>query len=320
MEVSIIIPTYKRHNSVVQTLGSLQEQTSPPSEILLMDNAADSDLERLVRDFNRNARFPVRYVASAAGGNSEARNRGAKMAAGEVLLFTDDDVTFSPNWIEAYKKAFSSNPNMLAAGGRVKPVWEEAPPPWLTEYIGGAKVFPIFAALDLGDEFQLRPDGFFYSCNMALRKEIFARTGLRPEMVCGRTIGNGESGLNQELHRDGIPVGYVPDAIVYHHIPCSRMTVSYIRRWAWHLGGAEMFERWCHRPRSFSELAREAARIVRRSWRIWLRDLRVRQRLDPAAIRVQFEASRAYCHLRYVWWMATDPVVQAALDQRDYRP
>jgi glycosyltransferase involved in cell wall biosynthesis len=318
-EISVIIPTYNRPQTLLQALRSLQEQTRSDFELIVVDNAANPEVRRMIGEFNRTARISVHYIADDSGGNSGARNRAAREAKGKLLVYTDDDLTFDPRWIEAYGTHFSAHPEMIAAGGCVKPAWEESPPEWLLEYMGKSKVFGILALMEPAPHFTLSEKGFFFSCNMAIRRSVFDWTGFRPEMYGTRTIGNGEAGLNQEISRRGGLIGYIPDAIVYHHIPQHRMKVDYIRKWAWHQGGSEMYARWWNRKRSVASLTGEAIYIALRYGRPWVKDFLVRHRRDPAAVDAQFRASVGWCKLNYVWWMLTDPQVQAALDMTDFR-
>jgi glycosyltransferase involved in cell wall biosynthesis len=320
MQVSIIIPTYQRVHMLLQALKSLQEQTLPDFEILVVDNAADAKVERLVGEFNQSARLPVRYVPEPKLGLHNARHAGAHVANGQILIFTDDDATFDPGWLRAYAKAFGEHPEMAAAGGPVRPVWEVCPPKWLLEFMGDAKTFCPLSLMEPYDQFCLDSRGYFFGVNMAIRRSVFEYTGFRPELFGTRTIGNGETGLNQEISRRGGLIGYSPEAIVYHHIPAHRMTVGYIRKWAWHLGGSEMYERWWNRRRSVTLLITEALIIARQYGRTWLKDYFVRHRRDPSAIHIQFQASLGWCKLNYIWWMLADPKVQAALDMTDFRP
>lgn len=55
MRISVIIPTYKRPRILLQALRSLQEQTLPDFEIVVVDNAADSEVEKMVAEFNLTA-------------------------------------------------------------------------------------------------------------------------------------------------------------------------------------------------------------------------------------------------------------------------
>jgi glycosyltransferase involved in cell wall biosynthesis len=91
----------------LQTLHSLQRQTQSDFEILAVDNAADPEIERLVSKFNNSAKIPVWYISEPRSGVHYARNRAAECAEGDLLLYTDDDVSLEPDWVKAYAKAFA---------------------------------------------------------------------------------------------------------------------------------------------------------------------------------------------------------------------
>lgn len=318
--ISAIIPTYKRPQLAMRALRSFQAQLLEPFELIVVDNAADPSLQEQIEQFNARARIPGVYVPEPRLGLHHARHAGVRAASGDVLVFTDDDATFSPGWLTAYAEAFAAHPDMAAAGGPVRPVWEQAPPQWLLDYMGDAKIFGILSLMEPWDSFRLSTDGFFFGVNMAIRRHVFNWTGFHPELVGSRTIGDGESGLNAEISSRGDLIGYVPEAVVYHHIPASRMDVRYIRRWAWHLGGAYMYRRWRGRARSTPALFKEALSIARLHLKYWIAGYVVRPRRDPRSIDIQFNASLGWCKLTYLWWMLTDPTVKTALDKRDFRP
>ncbi|NQT90530.1 MAG: glycosyltransferase family 2 protein [Candidatus Omnitrophica bacterium] len=316
MKISVIIPTYKRLDQLPKTLQSLQEQKLFEFEILVMDNAGEPATEKMIAELNRTAKIPIRYIVHTEGGNSGARNRGAKEAKGDLLVYTDDDVTFAPGWLMAYDKAFDAHPDMAAAGGCIKPAWETEPPRWLIEYIGDKKVFGVYSLMEPAQEFTLSNKGFFSSCNMAIRRSVFDRTSFRPEIFGTQTIGSGETGLYRALQKEGKLIGYVPDALVHHNIVASRMTVRYICRWAGHHGGCYMYIRWHNQKRNLSALAAEVVFIGRQHWRSWARAPLVRNRRDKKSIDTQYDASFGLCKLAYIWWMLTDPKVKKALGER----
>ena len=55
--VSIVIPTYKRTNELLRLLRSVKHSTYPQEaiEIVIIDNAQDSQIERLVHEVFENA-------------------------------------------------------------------------------------------------------------------------------------------------------------------------------------------------------------------------------------------------------------------------
>lgn len=150
-------------------------------------------------------------------------------------------------------------------------------------------------------EFRLDPKGYFFGVNMAIRRNVlFEVGGFNPEAFGHVWLGDGESGLNQKLWKNGMPVGYVPDAIVYHHIPSERMTVEYFRRRIANEGASEVYARYHHRMPGFSNLCKHAAVICIKNSKVWLAAHFLRGRRDHRALAIQTQAARAQSQLSYV--------------------
>lgn len=229
MKITVVIPTFRRPGSLMRAIRSLQEQTYTDFEILIADNAADPEVEQLVMEFNATANRRARYIQVPNLGLHNARHAATRAAKGGVLVFTDDDASFDPGWLQAYAEAFDEYPEMTAAGGPVRPIWETPPPEWLLEFIGGSKVFSCLSLMEPYKDFCIDPRGFFFGVNMAIRRQVlFDVGGFNPESFSDIWLGDGETGLNRKLWERGMLIGYVPNAIVYHHIPAQRMTVEYL--------------------------------------------------------------------------------------------
>jgi glycosyl transferase family 2 len=82
-----------------------------------------------------------------------ARHAGVWAAKGDILIFTDDDATFAQGWLRAYADAFDTHPEMVAAGGPVRPVWEDPAPTWLLQFMGDAKTFGTLSLMEPYDTF-----------------------------------------------------------------------------------------------------------------------------------------------------------------------
>lgn len=318
-EISVIITTFNRPDSLLATLQSLKDQEYMDFEVVVVDNAAAAGTESVVRAFASQASFPVVYEGYPHGGNGGARNQGVRKSRAELVVFTDDDVSPVPGWLAAYQRRFAEHPEMSAAGGRIRPQWETPPPQWLLDYIGTGPYFGPYALMDQGPELLLGPKVMFFGCNMAFRRSVFALSGFHPELFGTRTIGDGESGFYEDLMRAGLLLGYVPEAEVRHRIGPGRMRAAYIRRWAWHLGGCLMFQEWRGRKRTLAALARAAVNIVRDYCGCWVSyALRAkdhsRECLDQGA-----RAQEGLCRLAYVYWMwRGDPLIVSALDAKDF--
>jgi glucosyl-dolichyl phosphate glucuronosyltransferase len=319
MNISIIIPTYKRPKYLLRHLRSLQEQTLSSFEILVVDNAADSEIERIVAEFNRTARLPVRYVPEPRLGIMNARHAGARAAGGDILVFTDDDQTSDPAVTQAYENAFADHPEMAAAGGPIRIVWESPPPKWLIEYIGQAKMFPILGLLDVYDEFRLDPKGFFFGGNMAIRREVlFQVGGFNPELIGDIYFGDGEVGLYQKLWQRKMLIGYVPEALMYNYIPSQRMTVDFFRRRTANEGAAEMYTRYHHGIPDRLRLFKHAAAIAAKNNKRWLGAILLRGRTDRRSVDIQMDAAKTQSQLKYLIRLMFDKELRSLVAKNDW--
>jgi glycosyltransferase involved in cell wall biosynthesis len=109
--VSVVIATYNRGPKIGKTLDSVLDQIRPASEIIVSDDGSTDDTAEWIR-----RRYPsVRVESFANGGTSLARNRGAALANGEVLLFIDHDDEMLPSCIETLVQLLASFPTARAA-------------------------------------------------------------------------------------------------------------------------------------------------------------------------------------------------------------
>jgi glycosyltransferase involved in cell wall biosynthesis len=318
--LSLVIPTYRRPDDLMRCLASVQEQTLQSFELIVVDNSPDADLSAGVRTFNTSARVRARYVHEPDLGLHNARHTGAREATGGVLVFTDDDAVFDPNWLEAYARGFDEHPEMAAAAGRVLPLWETTPPAWLCAAIqADPRMFPPLSLLDLSPEFQLTPDGILFGVNMAIRRDVlFAAKGFNPEIFGDRWLGDGETGLNRKLWAMRQLIGYLPDALVHHGVRSERMTVAYLRKRQANDGACDMYARFHGNVPGMAGLIGSALGIIRESARDWAAEPLFRGRTDPRALRVQLRAVRAWSRLQYVVRLMFSPSLRALVTRESW--
>jgi len=320
MQTSVIIPTYKRPQTLLQALSSLQEQTLREFEIIVVDNAADSELEKILTQFNATARVSVRYVPEPRLGLHYGRHRGIQIAKSQLLIFTDDDATFDPDWLQAYVTAFTKHPEMVASGGPVRPKWEAPPPTWLLEFLEQVKYFRyILSLMEPHREFCLSNKGYFFGVNMAiLRHVLFEVGGFNPEAFGDIWLGDGETGLVNKLREREMLIGYVPEAIVYHHIPPQRMTVEYLCRRMANEGASDRYTRF-HRqmpPRWY--LFIYAIAIALKNSQSWIAAQALQGRTDPYSLGIQLNAAKTQAQVNYLLKLVQDKEFRKLVLKQDW--
>jgi glycosyltransferase involved in cell wall biosynthesis len=115
LTVSVIIPTYNRKDWLLRALESLGRQTLPADqfEVIVVDDGSTDDTQSIA---SQPFPFTLRCVHQRNQGATVARNRGAAMSNAEVLVFMDDDVTVSPQTLEALAAACCQGTKILVMG------------------------------------------------------------------------------------------------------------------------------------------------------------------------------------------------------------
>lgn len=109
--VSVIIPTYNRMDSVRRALRSVQAQTWPELEIIVVDDGStDRTVETLAAEFPE-----VVCLRRRNGGPASARNAGIRRSTGEFVAMLDsDDVWIAPDKIERQMAAMAGHGDCVA--------------------------------------------------------------------------------------------------------------------------------------------------------------------------------------------------------------
>jgi cellulose synthase/poly-beta-1,6-N-acetylglucosamine synthase-like glycosyltransferase len=114
MMASIIIPVYNEAQTLGDCLASLARQTAHRQdlEIIVVDDGSTDNTPDVVRSFPG-----VRLLTQRRQGPAAARNRGAREATGEIILFTDGDCIPLDNWLEEMLAPFSREPDLTGVKG-----------------------------------------------------------------------------------------------------------------------------------------------------------------------------------------------------------
>lgn len=213
---SVVICTRDRPNELRRCLSSLPQQSVPPAEIIVVDNASTGSETREVA-----VAAGAIYVREDRPGLDIARNRGAERASSEIVAYTDDDVLLHPQWLEQLIIAFD-NPSIGAVTGLVLPaeLATEAQRYFETFWSFGQGYIPqFFRAADFAaSKHEVFPAWKIGAgASMAFRREVFDRAGLFDERLdVGQAGCSGDSEYWYRLLANGFDCRYQPTSVAFH--------------------------------------------------------------------------------------------------------
>jgi len=203
-------------------MDSLRAQTLPPHEIVLVIDHAPELLDEA------RALWPdLKVVANRERkGLSGARNSGVAEASGEVVAFLDDDAIAAPDWLARLAAAYA-DPNVLGAGGTVRPRWVEGKPGWFPPEFDW-----VVGCTHSGMPRELEPVRNLVGANMSFRRQPLLDVGGFSHDL-GRVgtlpVGCEETDLSIRVHQrwPAAEILYDPAAEVEHVVPPARGKVRY---------------------------------------------------------------------------------------------
>ena len=121
---------------LLATVRDLLAQSYPRFEVVVVDNRpATSGVSELLASIHP-ADSRLRYAREPQPGLSHARNRGAAVARGDLIAFTDDDVEIDPDWLACLVAGFADS-RVACVTGLILPLELETPAQRLLEEFGG---------------------------------------------------------------------------------------------------------------------------------------------------------------------------------------
>lgn len=233
---SVVIRTYTldRWNTLVAALESLQRQTKPAAQIVVVVDHNPTLMERIKERFPSVDAFENRYPQGSSG----AWNSGVFAATQEIIVFMDDDAVASPDWLERLTELYNDE-KVGGVGGAIIPNWLVGRPAWFPEEFDW-----VVGCTYKGLPDKITPVRNLIGCNMSFRRSVFDIVGgFRQGMghVGGSPVGCDETELCIRLlqRKPESVLLHHPGAAVYHTVPASRSTFRYFIRRCYLEGGSK---------------------------------------------------------------------------------
>lgn len=239
MELTVIIATYNRRELLRRTLDSVLAAREPSGlqvRILVADNNSNDGTAELVSAYQAKFDGRLDYVFEPKQGKSIALNTAIATVGSELIATIDDDEELDAGWFEAVAANFR-DAVVEYIGGPCLPRWEQAKPDWLpSDYRG------VVGWVENGQQrarFDKNFPGMLMGGNSVVRRSTLERVGKFATHL-GRTdkrmLASEDEDFYQRLQADGAVGYFVPELIIHHFVPGSRLTRKYFRRWCFWRG------------------------------------------------------------------------------------
>jgi GT2 family glycosyltransferase len=124
LPLTIVLPTYRREQVLVDTLRFLMGLPEPAAEMIVVDQTRVHDEETDVFLRQQESAGRLRLVRLALPSVTAAMNAGLRHARQELVLFLDDDLRPEPGLVRAHWDAHRAHPGVIVAGRVLQP-WDE---------------------------------------------------------------------------------------------------------------------------------------------------------------------------------------------------
>jgi len=234
MKISIITITYNSAKTLPRALESVQSQTYPDIEHIIVDGASTDGTREIIEAYAAK-HTNVRWVSEKDNGIYDALNKGIRMAAGDAIGFLhSDDVFYSADSIAHIAEAFAATQAEVVYGDlqychgeRVVRRWKSNPfHPSALKY-GWMPPHPtVYVRREVYQQVGPYDDWFRISADFDMMLRIFSagyKTHYIPEVLVSMETG-GASNRNTKARLSKTQEDYI--VLKKNHIGAGYLTVA----------------------------------------------------------------------------------------------
>ena len=213
MDVSIIFATHNREDIIAEVLKQwhrVKENTKYSFEIICSD---DESTDRTIEIIEQDTVLPIVLIKNKKGGAGQARNQALKIAKGEIIIFTGDDILPECDFVNRHYENYCKYGKYVATLGRIE--WsKDINVGYLMHHITevGCEQFGFIAL----PPYQFINFRHFYTSNISVSKFLLDMVG---EHFSEKFVKYGfeDIELGYRLQNIGMKIFYDPDIVARHH-------------------------------------------------------------------------------------------------------
>jgi glycosyltransferase involved in cell wall biosynthesis len=228
--VSVIVTCLNSETTIAECVQSITSQDYPNLEVILVDAGSTDDTTSMaLRAAGNTTNFRL-VIDESASTPARGRNKGAEVASGDFLAFTDSDCMAEPGWIRGLADPENWKEHVGAVGG--KTVFTEVPhEKGILVALHGALGTRLGSggSVEFFDRPKLSTAKSLPACNVMYPSKIFKTSGGFDESLryCE------DSCLSARIRRAGFTLVYTPKAVIHHR---HRNSVRQFVRWMFDYG------------------------------------------------------------------------------------
>jgi glycosyltransferase involved in cell wall biosynthesis len=212
-EITVVLSTYARAETLKKTLRCLGEQDLPPGtfDLVVVDDGSPDNTHQVAESILPTLPFPSRFRRHPNRGPGYTQNRGIEMATAPVVLLMADDIFLEPGAVRAHLEEHRRRPERtMAVLGKV------LQDPDLKGAVFLEKWDP-FRFGEIEDLTELPPYRF-WAMNISAKREFLVENGMFLEHHGrGGVSALEDLELGVRLHGKGLRLFYAKRALGYHH-------------------------------------------------------------------------------------------------------
>lgn len=206
--VSIVTPTYNRRQRLGLVLSALEAQTVPQDsfEVIVVDDGSTDGTTAWLE--GQRYGYALRTLRQSNAGPAEARNAGVLTAAGDLVLFLDDDVVPAPELISEHFRSHDAESADVVVLGPLASLPSYAQP-WVAWQ--QAKIEQQYEAMQRGDYAPTFRQ--FWTGNASVARQHLIDAGL----FNGKYLRGEDVELGYRLFARGLKFLFNAKAVGMHH-------------------------------------------------------------------------------------------------------